>query len=196
MAKNKIRINLNEECYREEFYKAIYEIKDKPFPKVRDIGNENYQIARLTGKRRFYISDKKYYYYEGWSCEDGKGKLITREDCLYVELIELSTKEVCYLDVSLLCHKFTAYILEDEYIEKEMITAMSQARINQYIYNMVKDVKPYITNKELVDVFINYVGKRHIYFEKTEYNVKNSIVGFRTRPILNAYFVKDLENPY
>ena len=125
MAKNKIRINLNEECYREEFYKAIYEIKDKPFPKVRDIGNENYQIARLTGKRRFYISDKKYYYYEGWSCEDGKGKLITREDCLYVELIELSTKEVCYLDVSLLCHKFTAYILEDEYIEKEMITAMS-----------------------------------------------------------------------
>ena len=70
-------------------------------------------------------------------------------------------------------------------------TFKSYGIINEYMISKVRDFKPYITNKELVDVFINYVGKRHIYFDNTDYYIPNGSL-FVKRKILNAHFVKDL----
>ncbi len=70
-------------------------------------------------------------------------------------------------------------------------TFKSYGIINEYMISKVRDFKPYITNKELVDVFINYVGKRHIYFDNTYYYIPNGSL-FVQRGILNAHFVKDL----
>lgn len=187
-------ININEDSRLNDFYERFNEIKDKPFP-ARQTCRDYFDSYKLTRGQRFYISDKKYYIIEQVSYEKC-GKTIKLDDYLGVELIDLSTKDRTYLDVALLCKKFLAYKNDDDWRnrnDKECITVMSKSDINQYVYKVTKDIKPYITIKEFADVFINYVGNRQIYFQLNTYHRPGRA---KIDCILHAHFVKNINSYY
>lgn len=181
------KIDINDERRQDEFNKIFNEIKDKELPTRR----KNHIIWGSAKDRRFYISDRKYYIVEGTTEQGRTGRTVKYDDYIAVELVELSSKEKYYLDVSVLLKEGIGYKNWKVDKDDDYCTFESDGIINQYIKNKVKDVKPYITNKELVDVFINYVGKRHIYFDNTDYYIPNGSLRVG-RKILNAHFVKDL----
>ena len=77
--------------------------------------------------------------------------------------IYVSTKERYSFDVAKLLRKIDVVSMETLDFSKPT-TVMSNSPINQYVYNRVSKIKPYFTNKELVDIFIECVGNRQIYF--------------------------------
>lgn len=187
MGKRTVRADINEECCKVRFNKRFNEIKDLELPKLRKKDEKWYWLE----DKRFYISEKKYYIVEGTYYENRRGETVKYDDYIAVELIELSSKSVFYLDVSMLLKEGYGYKTRDVDKDNESHIFKSYGIINEYMISKVCDFKPYITNKELVDVFINYVGKRHIYFDKTSYYIPNGSLRVE-RKILNAHFVKDL----
>lgn len=187
MGKRTVRADINEECCKVRFNKRFNEIKDLELPKLREKDEKWYWLEN----KRFYISEKKYYIVEGTYYKNRRGETVKYDDYIAVELIELSSKSVFYLDVSMLLKEGYGYKTRDVDKDNESHTFKSYGIINEYMISKVCDFKPYITNKELVDVFINYVGKRHIYFDKTSYYIPNGSLRVE-RKILNAHFVKDL----
>ena len=187
MPKFKIIPNINDSKRMDDYLRVFEEIKDKPVPVRKSVRDEDFHISNVVGEKRFYISNKKYYIFEGKRFQNRHGETEKFEDYLGVELIELATKKVVGLDVSLLCNTFMAHIIEHGDV-KGTIRAQSESGINRYICDIVKRIKPYVTNIELANLFIDYVGKRHVYFDDKIYKIAQGSL-FRDRRILNAHFV-------
>lgn len=182
---------------RTEFLDFFEKIKDKPFPekRPRDIWVHSWGWSQVCTGKRYYISDKKYYIFEGRMYRNRAKELVQSEPFLGVELIEVSTKEVIGLDLFDLCYnKFQAF--EGHENDNKIIYVESDSFINQYISDAKKRVKPYITNKELVDIFVEFVNNRYLYFNMKSYRVNGGVLGIRSRCVLNAYFVDSIVRPY
>lgn len=156
MAKQFFRPNINSTCRYEDFCKKLAEMSDKPSNWQKNI---NKGLKRFSENQRFYVSPKKYFIIEQ---EVSGGRVI--DEYLGVELVELSTKECYFFDPALLLQEFPV-------INKDGLCyeAKSSAAINRMLYERVKDVKPYITNREFVDAFLRIVGDRHFYFKATRH---------------------------
>jgi hypothetical protein len=151
MAKEPKWISINNESRYEDFRKKLIEIADKPSNWL----NQTYRGSShpVCGDKRFYVSPKKYSI-----LREG-----TSDESLGVELVELSTKKRYIFNPACLLN-FSGVDLDGRYFE-----AKSLAIINRMLYERVKDVKPYITNKEFVDAFLRIVGDRHFYFKATRH---------------------------
>ena len=128
---------------------------------------------------------------------------------LLVDLVEHSTKEHYPLDVVELLTHFSHVLKAEDYDSRDLAkmdiwdlkklpwTNTIKSDINTSFHNRIKDIKPYITNKELVDAFIKTVGNRQIYFEQTEY-ITQRLRGDFSRfyypkvSVLNAFFVQGI----
>jgi hypothetical protein len=170
----------------QDFNLKFEKIKDNKLP---DHLNYFYPFDYdLCGGKRFYISDRKYCIFEGANKWTSYGQ---RPDMIGVELIELSSKKVYYFNVYNLLVKRDGFKTDDIF-DKNKMTFKGSGPINKFLENRVANVNPYITIIELVDLFINYVGNRHIYFDMTSLYIDGRDGKRRSHSILNAHFVKDL----
>ena len=191
MGKMRIIANINDISRETDFINLFEKIKDKPFPEKRIPMARYLGQSHINERERYYISDKKYYIFEEEWYENRAKERVQTEPFLGVELIEVSSKRVVGLDLLDLCrNKFTAW--EGKAWDKKIISVESDSFINQYIYDAKKRVKPYITNKELVDIFIKFVNNRYLYFDIKYYKVMENCWD---RKLLNARFVDSIVRP-
>lgn len=186
--------DINHDKNLDDFHKKFNEIADKPSLNWyrRIFGND----VSYWHNERFYVSDKKYQIMYGGEIFVN-GNKYPYEDYLTVDLIALSTKERYSFDVAKLLRKIDVVSMETLDFSKPT-TVMSNSPINQYVYNRVSKIKPYFTNKELVDIFIECVGNRQIYFEEVRYRMpfdpltylKNGKIKTISKSVLDVHFVK------
>lgn len=186
--------DINDDRRFDDFYKKFNEIADKPCLNwERRIWGNTVPYWR---NERFYVSTKKYNIKSGGFLNIN-GFKYPYDDYLAVDLVALSTKEKYAFDVARLLRKVDIVNM-DTLDFSHPTTIMSNSPINQYVYNKVSKIKPYFTNKELVDIFIEYIGNRQIYFEITSYRtpyepltyLKNGKIRTIVKNVLDVHFVK------
>lgn len=195
MAKMRVIYDINDDEMLEEFHKKFNEIADKPSQTwFRRISGRD--VCCMTNER-FYVSDKKYQIKSGGEIVVNGGNRYPYEDYLTVDLIALSTKKRYSFDVAQLLRKIDVVSMETLDFSKPT-TVMGNSLINQYVYNKVSKIKPYFTNKELVDIFIECVGNRQFYFEKVIYRMpsepltylRNGKIKTTAKSVVEVHLVK------
>lgn len=142
-----------EEITMERFLQlANKEVQIRPLSINRLYHNSNFAgIDELRFTKRYKISFSKY------ACfKDDKNF-----EHLCVRLIDIASNHEVHFNVGTLLKTVRA-------IDKntgEEYQAYSKSEFNERFRKEVESVKPYITQKELIDLFVNMTGGREIYFE-------------------------------